>query len=444
MKTLLTDQAIFALSFISNANFGLDEPLGDAREPKDKTLWTNAQTRVKSGLDAINKNLTKDGHASLTWGPYIATSPSKDPKAEGIYVTDNAMYVASLPDPGDANKQLLVVALAGTSSTSYVAAMDEDFGVNMVPLSVPSGVSTDALVYEGGNTVLQKMIGWIDQTQKEPDYQGFLDNLSYQVNQLLDAQHSVEVVVTGHSLGGGLAPLLAAYLGSDSSIVQSEQVTVSCYTYAGPTAGDENFRTFLTQNVKYNAIVNPLDLVPMAWAPKSLLQIPSLYSGQEVCGKDMGTDYIVQGAISWAKSLIAGNSNDFVQASNPTLLQAEGLKFSMLDCAKLEATAIAIHDLPKFAKLKANMQTIWQKTTHTDKPIDVATIRHFLEFGEEGGHQHVRVYIDQIIDASEFKELNKFLTHFMSAGKGDKKAEHYDSGFILNTILTEAANYLSK
>ena len=457
MNNLSKDDAIFALSFISNADFGLDAPVGDPSTPKDGTLWTNAQSRVNQGLDAINKNLPDNGQASLTWGPYIATSQSKDPDATNDSVTDNAMLVASLPDPSTPNKQLLVVSLAGTSDTSYKAAMVEDFGVAMTGLYVPPGVSTDAKVYTGGNGILSDMVGdptnpkqhpgWLDVTQKNALLQGFLVNLLSQVSKLVAAKKSVEVVVTGHSLGGGLAPLLVAYLGSYSKLTQQAGVSVSCYTYAGPTAGDSEFLKFLgnaTSAGTYKATVNPLDLVPMAWDPSTLPLIPGLYADQEGYDGDQGTDYVVAGAVVWAQSLPdASPAFEKAPADNTNKLQAVGLKFTDEIKAGIDTVADLINNDSDYAKLKANMETLFNHAPNSPGNFDEKSIKHFLAFGKEGGYQHVRSYIDQLIDPTDFKDLNAFLVDFMSAKVGDKDAEKYDKGNILNTILTEAANYYS-
>jgi len=90
------------------------------------------------------------------------------------------------------------------------------------------------------------------------------------------------------------------------------------------------------------------------------------------------------------------------------------------------------------------LQTIWQIENDTDESISADAIEHFLIFAREAGYQHIGAYIDQIIDASEFKDLSKFLTDFMDVEGGDKDAEGYDSLYILNTILSETVTYLKK
>lgn len=101
------------------------------------------------------------------------------------------------------------------------------------------------------------------------------------------AQNPIEVVVTGHSKGGGLASTVALWLeethGKNAPLDEQwdpdGQATVSCYSFAGPTAGNEAFARRSNQRLKDRCyrIANQLDLVPHAWAKGDLAKIPALY-----------------------------------------------------------------------------------------------------------------------------------------------------------------------
>jgi hypothetical protein len=98
---------------------------------------------------------------------------------------------------------------------------------------------------------------------------------------------SVDVIVTGHSKGGGLASTVALWLeqtrgkgahdpkGWDPDL----QATVHCYSYAGPTAGNAAFATLSNEKIGAHChrIANTRDVVPHAWARTDLEKIPSLY-----------------------------------------------------------------------------------------------------------------------------------------------------------------------
>ena len=100
----------------------------------------------------------------------------------------------------------------------------------------------------------------------------------------------VDVVITGHSKGGALAPTVALWLAETrgtQGVAPHEQwdphqrSTVRCYAFAGPTAGNEAFAAHSNEIIgpQTHRIYNRLDLVPRAWVPKDLRAIKGLYVG---------------------------------------------------------------------------------------------------------------------------------------------------------------------
>ncbi len=98
---------------------------------------------------------------------------------------------------------------------------------------------------------------------------------------------SLDIVMTGHSKGGGLASTVALWLADTQGrkVAESEQwdperrATIRCFSYAGPTAGDKAF-TAHSNNVigpRCRRIANTLDIVPRAWTVSDLRKIPTLY-----------------------------------------------------------------------------------------------------------------------------------------------------------------------
>ncbi|MFL5382589.1 MAG: lipase family protein [Longimicrobiaceae bacterium] len=80
------------------------------------------------------------------------------------------------------------------------------------------------------------------------------------------------VVVTGHSLGGCLASVLALHL----SQAAGGRSQVKSITFAAPTAGDEGFAKLFHETFpNAERYFNPFDLVPRAW--HDLSQFPDLY-----------------------------------------------------------------------------------------------------------------------------------------------------------------------
>jgi hypothetical protein len=93
------------------------------------------------------------------------------------------------------------------------------------------------------------------------------------------APSGADIFITGHSLGGALATVLAPWLAyrlSESNVKSA----VTPYTYAAPTAGNTAFASFYTGLFKSSyRYYNAIDIVPKAWA--DLSSIKSLYPSPE-------------------------------------------------------------------------------------------------------------------------------------------------------------------
>lgn len=103
-----------------------------------------------------------------------------------------------------------------------------------------------------------------------------------------EAPGDFEVVVTGHSKGGGLASTVALWLADTQGtqgVPAGDQwdpagtAKVRCHSFAGPTAGNAAFADHSNAKIG-NAcarIVNTNDIVPHAWAVDAVKQIPTLW-----------------------------------------------------------------------------------------------------------------------------------------------------------------------
>jgi hypothetical protein len=97
---------------------------------------------------------------------------------------------------------------------------------------------------------------------------------------------TVKIHVTGHSLGGALAPLLTLWL-SDRQGVDAEcwdpdnSAQLSCYAYAGPSPGNVDFSDYYESQLGESTVRvhNSLDVVPHAWARSSMNNLLEIYEG---------------------------------------------------------------------------------------------------------------------------------------------------------------------
>lgn len=85
------------------------------------------------------------------------------------------------------------------------------------------------------------------------------------------------VAVTGHSKGGALAVATALWL--DEVWAANTGRTIECFSFAGPTAGDEAFAAYYDSCLagRTRSVVNARDVVPHAWAQSDLLRVRKFY-----------------------------------------------------------------------------------------------------------------------------------------------------------------------
>jgi hypothetical protein len=104
---------------------------------------------------------------------------------------------------------------------------------------------------------------------------------------VVESEGRVEIVVTGHSKGGALAPALALWLEEkrETDWDPSQRASIHCVAFAGPSPGNnafaERFNTKLGD--RFDRVVNEQDIVPHAWETGTLGRINSLYDPEPRC-----------------------------------------------------------------------------------------------------------------------------------------------------------------
>jgi len=96
---------------------------------------------------------------------------------------------------------------------------------------------------------------------------------------------ALDVVVTGHSKGGALAPTLALWLHqARGDWDASGGSRVGCCAFAGPTPGDGAFARLLERElgVRFVRVHNTNDVVTHAWDDAGLAGIPTLFGAQTI------------------------------------------------------------------------------------------------------------------------------------------------------------------
>jgi Lipase (class 3) len=244
------------------------------------------EDRMRRDIDAA---LAESGYAAwhVVWGPGLSGDRA------------NMLYVAS-----HSSTNQVAVAIRGTEWDFWLNWI-EDFAsvLPLVPYTevLPTVPAVAPEIAVGTNIGLQLLL----QTQART-----LDGQSMDVATFLaQAGDDAEIFVTGHSLGGCLASVLApsiAYrLGSSKNL--------KVYTFAAPTAGNSDFADYYdrlftdpTDRNRSFRVYNDLDIVPASWA--SLPSIAALYTPAPQCSdrikeliaraqEIVGTTYVQPGAL---------------------------------------------------------------------------------------------------------------------------------------------------
>ncbi|KAI0467804.1 hypothetical protein F4859DRAFT_517672 [Xylaria cf. heliscus] len=256
-------QQIYCLSFstgiISNSQ-GLEEDL---------------QATLKEALDNLLPQLT--GNWAISWGPRVFKKEHRHPAKGG---PDNVWFAAV-----DDIQKFCIVAIAGTAVNSLESIYQDlnvvqvvDFNA-WVDLWSPEGIPKPAVTKPdkySGSTFPYCAMGACQGVWN------VLSNVSTEASEgmridqyLSSLDPSYTIVVTGHSLGGALAPIVALGLVKAKLIGDNE---VKVLPSAGVSPGNEPFAVdfvaafpkdppssndYKVYNLEY---YNTFDIVPQAWS----------------------------------------------------------------------------------------------------------------------------------------------------------------------------------
>ncbi len=209
----------------------------------------------------------------VVWGPAIYTFPD-------AILQDNMMFVArQISQPEN-----YVLAVRGTNAEAVFDWLKEDLEVwRKVPWRMPQGQGFQGQpcisqsTQDGLNVLLNSM--------RPGDVPGKGENITSFLRNLAEGGKA-NLLFTGHSLGAALASTLALWFKQwqhiDGEWDPQGNIHISSITFAGPTAGNQDFADYFNGylGAASQRIFNTLDVVPKAWQVSTMNQIPAIYSPQ--------------------------------------------------------------------------------------------------------------------------------------------------------------------
>lgn len=260
---------MLAMGYTANLSGGIN--LGN--DPNTNTLQRITATTDKRIDCALTNVEVLGGNWTRVWGPVVVLE-SNSPEPGPAQVPANTVFVAR-----QKNANVYVIAIAGTNSASLFDWKDEDLNANPV-LWPGTSITRGIRVTQGTLTGLQILEGM--QSGDNPPVT--LLNLVTQIAGQSSASNKATIYITGHSLGGALAPALGLWLaGQKSTWDPNSNTALQVYTFAGATPGDRSFakymETFFPGAEDLVVVDNSLDVVPHAFRLDTLKELDTLYLG---------------------------------------------------------------------------------------------------------------------------------------------------------------------
>jgi len=208
------------------------------------------------------------GTWSLQFGPCIYA-----PKC----VADTAYVVVTTEEQFTPHVDTYAISIAGSNPLSMTDFLVYDSPMGAyVDYTYGSSKSLKPQITRGMNEAFQLILN-------TPSYDLDLTLVEY-LSLLMKEYHgtgtSIEVVVTGGSMGGSLALLVGLYLSDvKKSWDPDNNATISVYSFAAFSFGNDDFKMYFESQLgnQTDRIWNALDMVPCMLNPESLQRITSLY-----------------------------------------------------------------------------------------------------------------------------------------------------------------------
>ncbi|WP_375411018.1 hypothetical protein [uncultured Bradyrhizobium sp.] len=229
----------------------------------------------------------------------------------------------------------------GSISGSFTNVLADANGF-MIPWLYPQQPNAPLQISAGINSALALAIGLTDPVTG-------LSLLDYLRG--LAKTGTLNLMVTGHSLGGAMAVVATAWLNDQLAKVAPLTFSLWPHTFAAPTMWNAGFATNFGNTFKYYAAVNTNDIVPMGWANLKGVLATFPAPGPDLYKTDWwlyDTIYVLSGTIPAYTQITPSDPDTFTvtPVSNPSWTSEAGAMHSMQYQYFPHATGTAAPPLP--------------------------------------------------------------------------------------------------
>lgn len=251
MKHLKREKITLALSYATYA---------------DNLLATvdRAHDKIAATLYALEPYI---GRHEIVWGPAVHSSSKNE-----VFCDALIMITQNKEEPTE-----YTVAIRGTNPVSLDSFVYEDCDVMEQIWWDYGNAPSNAKISRATYTALHDLLQAESYNKHRKCKTGLVDFLCDLINQ---DKKKISLMITGHSLGGALAPTLALWLHDKEPFLwPNKEVDMHAYAYAGQTTGNKAFSEYLNQTLgnRCYRFANPYDIIPRLWNKNDLKSLLKLY-----------------------------------------------------------------------------------------------------------------------------------------------------------------------
>ena len=210
-------------------------------------------------------------------------------------------YAVVLQSSADSSQ--LAIVIQGTRDAAQTI---EDMEINN-PVVYP--IIPNASIANGASDAFNNVLSLTVQGQSQT-FQNFITSTDWS---------STSVLITGHSLGGTIASIMAPWVASlilnTGTVAPPLPASIQAVTFAAFAAGNQAFVDYLNSSPQYQANINVNDVVPNVWATTGPYNVNNIYSMWASPGPQ-----IPQGYLQTLQKKVASipQGYQYIQTSNPT------------------------------------------------------------------------------------------------------------------------------